>query len=139
MTAPFHLSRDLAHLLARSSNGSIVNVSSIYGEFGPDLELYEGLEMHNPAAYAASKAGLVQLTRWLSTVLAPAVRVNAVSPGGLLRGQPPVFVERYTKKVPLARMASEADVVDSIYFLASPAASYITGQVLRVDGGWGVW
>ena len=139
LTAPFHLSRDLANLLARSPNGSIVNVSSIYGEFGPDLELYEGLEMHNPAAYAASKAGLVQLTRWLSTVLAPAVRVNAVSPGGLLRGQPPVFVERYTKKVPLARMASEADVVDSIYFLASPAASYITGQVLRVDGGWGVW
>lgn len=139
LTAPFHLSRDLAPLLTRSTNGSIINVGSIYGEFGPNLELYEGLEMHNPAAYAASKAALVQLTRWLSTVLAPNVRVNVVSPGGLLRDQPPKFVERYTRKVPLGRMATEGDVVESIYFLASPAASYITGHVLRVDGGWGVW
>jgi len=139
LTAPFHLTRDLAELLKKSEDGSVVNVASIYGEFGPDLRLYEGLDMNNPAAYAASKGGLIQLTKWLSTVLAPHVRVNAVSPGGVYRNQDPTFVQRYSAKVPLARMASEEDVVESILFLISERARYITGQVLRVDGGWGVW
>ena len=95
--------------------------------------------MGNPAAYAASKGGLLQLTRWLATTLAPDVRVNAVSPGGIFRGQPQAFVERYTSRTPLGRMASEHDLRGAIAYLASDLSSYVTGQNLAVDGGWGVW
>jgi NAD(P)-dependent dehydrogenase (short-subunit alcohol dehydrogenase family) len=93
----------------------------------------------SPAAYAASKGGLLQLTRWLATVLAPEIRVNAVSPGGVLRGQPEAFVRRYETRVPLGRMATEADLKGAVAYLASDAAAYVTGQNLLVDGGWTAW
>ena len=76
------------------------------------------------------------MTRWLASVLAPKIRVNAVSPGGIYRGQPDKFVERYKEKTPLNRMACEEDVVASLVFLASGMASYITGHNLIVDGGY---
>jgi len=139
ITAPFHFCRELAPTLAESSNGSIVNIASIYGEVGPDWGLYQGLDMGNPAAYAVSKGGLIQLTRWLATTLAPSVRVNAVSPGGLYRGQSEVFVERYCRKTPLNRMGVESDIVGAIFFLVSEMSVYCTGQVYTVDGGFTCW
>jgi len=135
LTAPFHLTQQLLPLLKKSANSSIVNIASIYGLIGPDWGLYEGLEMGNPAAYAASKGGLIQLTRWLASTLAPAVRVNSVSPGGIERGQAEEFVRRYLQKTPLARMATENDVVASTVFLLSDASRQITGQNIVVDGG----
>ena len=100
LTAPFSLTRRLAPLLRAGGHGSVVNVSSIYGLVGPNMGLYEGTRMGNPAAYAASKGGLAQLTRYLSTVLAPEVRVNAFAPGGIARGQDDAFVERYERLTP---------------------------------------
>lgn len=139
LTAAFELSQGLAPMLKKSPGGSIVNIASIYALHAPDPRLYEGTSMGNPAAYAASKGGLVQLTRWLSTMLAPTVRVNAIAPGGVLRGQPSVFVERYSARTPLGRMAVEDDFRGAIAYLASDASTYVTGQVLAVDGGWGAW
>lgn len=139
MLAPFFLAQTLYPLLKQSGRGAIVNVSSIYGLVGPDHSLYEGTEMTNPAAYGASKGGLQQITTWLSTVLAPEVRVNTVTPGGVERGQDPLFVERYEAKTPLRRMATEEDVANAICYLLSPAAKYITGHNLVVDGGWTAW
>lgn len=139
LTAAFHLSRDLAPLLARHHCGSIINVASIYGHCGPDWGLYEGTQMGNPAAYAASKGGLLQLTRWLATTLSPDIRVNAISPGGIARGQAPAFVEKYCARTPLGRMAEEEDFVGSIAFLASDMSKYMTGENLHVDGGWSIW
>lgn len=139
LTAAFDLCHGLAPLLRESGQASIVNIASIYGEYGPDWRLYEGTAMANPAAYAASKGGLLQLTRWLATTLAPAIRVNAISPGGIARGQPGVFVERYEARTPLARMASEDDFRGAVAYLASDLSAYVTGQNLSVDGGWGVW
>jgi len=95
--------------------------------------------MANPAAYGASKGGLIQFTRWLSTTLAPQVRANVISPGGVARGQPESFVERYSARTPLRRMATEEDFRGAVAYLASDLSAYVTGQVLAVDGGWGVW
>jgi len=95
--------------------------------------------MGNPAAYGVSKGGLVQLTRWLGTTLASDIRVNAISPGGVFRNQPDAFVERYVTKTPLNRMAIEDDFRGAVAFLASDQSAYVSGQVIAVDGGWGVW
>ncbi|TQM63916.1 SDR family oxidoreductase [Humibacillus xanthopallidus] len=139
LTAPFSLTRRLAPLLRAGGHGSVVNVSSIYGLVGPNMGLYEGTRMGNPAAYAASKGGLAQLTRYLSTVLAPEVRVNAFAPGGIARGQDDAFVERYERLTPLARMGTEDDFRGVVTWLASDASAYVTGQVVAVDGGWTAW
>lgn len=139
LTSVFHLSQLFAPTLAEAVGGNIVNIASIYGNHGPDWSLYAGTGMANPAAYGASKGGVIQLTRWLSTTLAPDVRVNAISPGGVARGQPEIFVERYVARTPLKRMATEADFMGAIAYLASDLSAYVTGQVLAVDGGWGTW
>ena len=139
LTAVFHLSQALAPLLRNGHGSSIVNISSIYGSYGPDHRLYDGTTMGNPAAYAASKGGLIQLTRWLATTLAPHIRVNAISLGGILRGQAPAFIERYESRTPLRRMGTEADIRGAVTYLSSDLSSYVTGHVLAVDGGWGIW
>lgn len=139
LTAAFHLCQLLAPLLKDGPGGSIINIASIYGLWAPDYALYEGTPMANPAAYGASKGGLIQLTRWLSTTLAPEVRANVIAPGGVARGQPDNFVDRYTARTPLRRMATEEDFRGAVAYLASDLSGYVTGQVLAVDGGWGVW
>lgn len=139
LTAVFDLCKQLTGLMRESPCASIINVGSIYGQYGPDWRLYEGTDMGNPAAYAASKGGLIQLTRWLATTLAPHIRVNCISPGGIFRNQPPSFVARYEAHTPLGRMAHEDDVRGAIAYLASDLSKYVTGQDIAVDGGWGVW
>lgn len=139
LTAAFQLSQAFTPLLKESENGSIINITSIYGEYGPDWGLYEDTTMGNPAAYGVSKGGLVQLTRWLATTIAPNVRVNAISPGGVFRNQPEVFRNRYIERTPLRRMATEDDFRGAVAYLASDLSSYVTGQILHVDGGWGAW
>jgi len=139
LTAPFELIQGLIAPLRKSEGASIINVASIYGVIAPDLSIYEGTKMGNPAAYAASKAGLIQLTRWLATALAPQIRVNCVSPGGIFRGQDPLFLEKYIKKTPLGRMATEEDISNYIAYLASDSSSYLTGQNQILDGGFTIW
>lgn len=139
LTVPFALTQACAGALRAHGCGSVVNIGSIYGLVGPDMSLYEGTTIGNPAAYAASKGGLLQLTRWLATVLAPAVRVNAVSVGGIQRNQAPAFVDRYERRVPLGRMGLEEDVKGAVAYLAGDLSAYVTGQNLVVDGGWTAW
>ncbi len=138
LTAVFDLSKGLFPLLRASKTGSIVNIASIYGVFGPDWSLYEGTSMSNPAAYAASKGGLIQLTRWLATTISPDVRVNAISPGGIFRNQPEEFVKRYQAKTPLGRMGNEEDFRGAIAYLTSDLSRYVTGANMVIDGGWGI-
>ncbi len=139
LTAVFQLCQTARAALEASGAGAIINIASIYGMVGPDFSLYAGTSMGNPAAYAASKGGLLQLTRYLATALAPRVRVNAITPGGIERGQPPAFIERYVAKTPLGRMATEEDFKGAIAYLASDLSRYVTGQNLVVDGGWTAW
>lgn len=139
LTSVFHLCQLFTPALRSSQGGSIINIASIYGEYGPDWSLYEDTAMANPAAYGASKGGVIQFTRWLATTLGPDVRVNAISPGGVARGQPESFVKRYEARTPLRRMATEDDFRGPIAYLASDMSGYVTGQIVRVDGGWGIW
>ena len=136
MTAPFYLIQKCLPLLRQSGSGSIINVGSLYGVAGQKTSMYEGLNYITPAAYSASKGGLTQLTKYLATVLAPDVRVNTISPGGIERGQDRVFKERYEALTPLGRMAHEEDFKGVTLFLASDLSSYITGQNIVIDGGW---
>lgn len=139
LTAAFDLCQKLTPVLRIADGASIINIASIYGVYGPDWGLYEGTSMSNPAAYAASKGGLIQFTRWLSTTLAPDIRVNSISPGGIFRNQPEIFVSRYKAKTPLGRLGVEDDFRGAAAYLASDLSRYVTGQNLSVDGGWGIW
>ena len=133
------MSQAFIPLLRKNNNGSIINIASIYGMNAPDYSLYKGTDMGNPAGYSVSKGGLIQLTRWLATTLAPDIRVNAISPGGVLRNQPKEFIQRYNARTPLGRMATEEDFKGVIAYLASDLSQYVTGQNLLVDGGWTIW
>ena len=139
LTSIFALVQAAAAPLATHGVGSVVLVSSQYGIVGPRPSLYEGTDLNNVACYAAGKAGVSQLARWLATTMAPAVRVNSVTPGGILRQQPEEFVRAYEELTPLGRMANEEDVVGPILFLASDLAQYVTGHDLVVDGGYTAW
>jgi NAD(P)-dependent dehydrogenase (short-subunit alcohol dehydrogenase family) len=138
LTAGFHLTQILVGML-RQNRGRIINIGSIYGVLGPDYSLYGDTGMGNPAAYAMSKGGLIQLSRWMATTLAPVVRVNCLCLGGVTRNQSEFFVERYIARTPLARMATEEDFKGAVAFLGSDLSAYVTGQVLMVDGGWTAW
>lgn len=125
-----------------AGRGSIVNIGSLYATIAADPGLYD--HMHSepdppflkPAAYGASKAGLINLTRYFARLWGPdGVRVNALSPGGVIGGQDAEFLRKFCARVPLGRMAEPADLAGPLLFLASDDSPYVTGHELRVDGG----
>lgn len=139
VTAAFVMVQEANDALVDSGHGSVIFFASTYGLVGPDHRLYEGTDMANPAGGAASKGGLLQLMRYLATTLAPHVRVNAISPGGVWRHQPDAFHQRYVSRTPLGRMATEEDLKGAVAYLTSDLSAYVTGHNLVVDGGWTAW
>lgn len=139
LTGAFLMIRTSAKHLAAHGNGTVINIASIYGLVGPDPSLYADTAMVNEAHYAAGKGGLLQLTRYCATMLAPTVRVNCIAPGGMRHNQTEVFHQRYRSRTPLGRMACEEDVKGAIAYLATDLSAYVTGQILSVDGGWTAW
>lgn len=132
--------RTAAEQMKKQGGGSIINLASIYGVTAPDFSIYEGTPMTMPAAYASIKSGLIALTRYIAAYYGRHnVRANAVSPGGIFDGQPESFVERYSQKTPLGRMGRPDEIVGAVIYLASNAASYVTGENIMVDGGWTAW
>ena len=125
-------------MAASGQGGAIIGVSSIYGLVGPSFGIYDGTNVPaTPPVYAAVKGGMISFHRYLAARYGPqGVRVNTVCPGGVADAQDPDFQTRYAERVPLGRMARPEDVAGPVVFLASDAASYITGVVLPVDGGW---
>ena len=120
--------------------GSIINISSIYGLVGPDFSIYPGSKyagkpMGVPAAYAASKGGVIALTKYFASLFAPKIRVNCVTPGGIFDNQPDDFVKKYSGKTILGRMANRDEISGAVLYLASDLSSYVTGANLIVDGG----
>jgi NAD(P)-dependent dehydrogenase (short-subunit alcohol dehydrogenase family) len=122
--------------LKKSKQGSIINICSIYSFLTFDYNLYKGTAMKAPLAYGVSKAGLMHYTKMLSTSLAPKIKVNSISPGGIFRNQPSKFIKKYLLKTPLNRMCNENDVANAVIFFSSELSSYITGHNLVVDGGY---
>ena len=125
---------------AAMKQGSIINVSSIYGLVGPDLSMYEqaeyaGKPMGVPAGYAASKGGVIALTKYFASLYAPKIRVNCVTPGGIFDNQDENFVKKYSAKTMLGRMAKRNEVSGALLYLASDLSSYVTGANLAIDGG----
>ena len=132
------ITREMADLIARRGGGTIVNIASMMGMFGPDLSNYDGTDMGTPAPdYFFHRAGMINFTRYLAHVLADKkIRANCISPGGLRSpGQPDRFVENYSKKVMVGRLADHDDIKGVVVFLASEASRYITGENLLMDGG----
>ncbi|MFL5950861.1 MAG: SDR family oxidoreductase [Gaiellaceae bacterium] len=131
--------------MAQEGRGSIVNVSSVYGMLSPVQDLYEfrrrgGESFSKPVAYSVSKSALYNLTRYLATYWAKSgVRVNTLTLAGVWNDQPKEFLDAYTKRMPLGRMADVQEVVGPVVFLASDASSYVTGANLVADGGWSAW
>lgn len=126
----------LRHMKSQQS-GSIVNIASMYGVVGNDFTIYEGFGGTSPAAYSAIKGGVINFTRYLASYYGKDnVRVNCVSPGGIIDKQHPSFIERYEYKSPLKRMGKAHEIAPAVTFLLSDEASFITGHNLMVDGGW---
>lgn len=137
VTAIFHLAQIFEEQLKNSDDpGRIVNLGSIYGSYGPDWDLYQQVPAGNPAGYAAAKGAVISLTTWLASTLGPDVTVNMVSPGGIFSGHTDEFRLKYEKKTIMGRMCTENDVAGAIVWLLSRNASYLTGQNIKVDGGW---
>jgi NAD(P)-dependent dehydrogenase (short-subunit alcohol dehydrogenase family) len=133
----FYITQKVIAYMENKNNGAIVNMASVYGIVGPDFSVYEGTEMTMPAAYAAIKGGIINFTRYLASYLGKNnIRINAISPGGVFNNQPIQFVNNYSKKVPLQRMATPEDIAPCVVFLLSDDSSYITGQNIAIDGGW---
>jgi len=131
--------------MAAAGRGSIVNVSSVYGMLSPVQDLYEfrrrgGDEFYKPVAYSVSKSALYNLTRYLATYWAKSgVRVNTLTLAGIWNEQPQEFLDEYTKRMPIGRLADAREVIGPVIFLASDASSYVTGANLVADGGWSAW
>jgi NAD(P)-dependent dehydrogenase (short-subunit alcohol dehydrogenase family) len=123
-----------------AGRGSIVNIGSLYAAVAADPRMYDHMQLDppflKPAAYGASKAGVVNLTRYFARLWGPAgVRVNALSPGGVRGDQDAEFVRKFTARTPLGRLGEDEDLRGPLLFLASDASRYVTGHELRVDGG----
>jgi len=136
LTAVFDLCKGLIPIMENAKGANIVNIASVYGYLAPYWQIYKDSGLSNPAAYSVTKAGLIQFTRWLSTTLAPKIRANSISAGGIYRGQPTEFVKRYIERTPAGRMGNEDDFRGAISYLSSDLSKYVTGTNLIVDGGW---
>lgn len=153
ITGMFLCAQAVGKVMFNQGNGSIVNVSSIYGLTGPDQRLYQQVvssahkkddpkapKSYKPVSYSVTKSAVLGLTKYLATYWAGKnIRVNTLTPGGVYNSHDDEFVKRYNYRTPLGRMAKKHDYNGAVVFLLSDASSYMTGSNLVIDGGWTAW
>jgi len=116
--------------------GNIINISSIYGVIAPKFEIYDNTEMTMPVEYAAIKAGMLHLTKYMAKYFkGKNIRVNAISPGGILDAQPKEFLDRYNQQCSTKGMLDPKDLNGTLIFLLSDMSNHINGQNIIVDDG----
>jgi len=136
----FWASKVVLESMKSNGSGCLINFGSTYGVVAPHFDVYAGTDMTVPVAYSAIKGGIITLSKYLAAIYGPYnIRVNCICPGGVYDRQDERFVKRYDELTPLKRMARDYEIAMPVVFLASDAASYITGHTLMVDGGWTVW
>ena len=134
LTALFSVCREFAR---NNDSGTIINFSATTGIVSARPDLYDGDHKH--VGYSVSKAGVVNLTKYLATHFAPDIRVNCIAPGGVKHEQSQEFIEKYAAHTPMKRMMRKDELNELVEYLCSTKSSYVTGAVIVVDGGWTVW
>ena len=134
ITSLFSVCREFAR---NNNGGSIVNFAATTGIVSARPDLYDGSHKH--PGYSVSKAGVINLTKFLAVHLAPKIRVNCVAPGGVQFKQDKKFIDKYSKFTPMNRMMKKNEINDLIEYLVSKKSSYVTGSTFVIDGGWTAW
>ncbi len=134
LVALFSVCREYAR---NNKNGSIVNFSASTGIVSARPDLYDGGHKH--IGYSVSKAGVINMTKFLSTHLAPEIRVNCVAPGGVEFDQDTEFIKKYANLTPLKRMMKKTELNGLVEYLVGSKSSYVTGATFVIDGGWTTW
>ena len=136
----FLTTKSFIPLLKKSKSPLIINLGSIYGIVSGDPKIYTDTKRNTSDVYAASKAAIIQLTKYYAVHLSKYnIRVNCISPGGIKNNQGKNFINNYNKKTPLNRMAEKEEIVKAIKILIDDECKYINGHNLVVDGGLTIW
>jgi len=136
----FYCCQEAGKHMLKNGKGVIVNISSVYGVVAADQRIYGESGLNSNIAYAVSKAGLINMSKYLASYWqGKNIRVNTLSPGGVYNNQEDSFVKKYEYKTMLKRMAKKEDLSSALVYLISDSSDFVTGFNLIVDGGWTAW